>query len=165
MFFNSCNGQVKKSLLKGNETTSTSQPKLIHRSTNPGDNVHGGLQDKKGNLWFVTTGDGVYRYDGKSFTQFTATNGHIGNIVNCIFEDKDGKIWIGTVAGAGLYDGKTFTEIKIPLPKNLPPNKYHITHDVFSIMQDKAGSYGSQLLMEFISTMAKRLLRLSLIKA
>jgi ligand-binding sensor domain-containing protein len=139
MFLNPCNGQVKKSLLKGNETTSNTQPKLIHRSTNPGDNVHGGLQDKEGNLWFVTTGDGVYRYDGKSFAQFTTTNGLNSNNVNCILEDKDGKIWIGTVAGACLYDGKTFTEIKIPLPKSLAPNKYHNTHDVFSIMQDKSG--------------------------
>jgi ligand-binding sensor domain-containing protein len=54
-------------------------------------------------------------------------------------EDKAGKIWIGTEGGICLYDGKTFTKIQIPLRKNMPPNKYHNTHDVFSIMQDKSG--------------------------
>jgi ligand-binding sensor domain-containing protein len=48
-----------------------------------------------GNLWFGTTGEGVYKYDGKSFSQFTASNGLNSNKVYCILEDKDGKIWIG----------------------------------------------------------------------
>jgi ligand-binding sensor domain-containing protein len=57
-------------------------------------------------------------------------------------EDKDGKIWIGTEAGLCLYDGKTFTEIQIPLPKDLPANKnpyYRNLHWVYSIMQAKSG--------------------------
>jgi ligand-binding sensor domain-containing protein len=140
----SCNGQVKKDLSKEqvseSETISANQQKYIRtQSLNPGDNVHCSLEDKAGNLWFGTTGDGVYRYDGKSFTQFTAKNGLNSNAVNHMLEDRDGKIWIGTLAGLVLYDGKTFTKIQIPLPKNLPPNKYHNTHDVFSIMQDKSG--------------------------
>jgi ligand-binding sensor domain-containing protein len=139
MFFSSCNAQLKTILPNENEIISTGQPKLIHHSTNIGDNVHGSLQDKKGNLWFITTGDGVYKYDGKSFSQFTTANGLNGNMVYCILEDKEGKIWIGTVAGVCLYDGKTFSEIRIPLPENLPPNKYQNTHGVFSIMQDKSG--------------------------
>ncbi|MCW3090353.1 MAG: hypothetical protein JWP81_1422 [Ferruginibacter sp.] len=66
-----------------------------------------------------------------------------------MLEDKNGKIWIGTTAGLCLYDarlpdgqGKTFTKIEIPLPKNLPPNKsdlYRNSHWVFSIMQAKSG--------------------------
>ena len=126
-------GQMKTSLKPG-------QLRLIKsQSTNPGDNVHCGLQDRKGNLWFGTTGDGIYRYDGTFFTNFTTKNGLNSNSVNHILEDKDGKIWIGTGAGLVLYDGKTFTEIQIPLRENMPPNKYHNTHDVFSIMQDKSG--------------------------
>jgi ligand-binding sensor domain-containing protein len=139
MFFTSCHGQVNKSLSKENETISAGQPKLTHHTTNTGDNVHGSLQDKSGNLWFATTGDGVYRYDGKSFTQFTATNGLNSNSVNHMLEDKDGKIWIGTEAGLVLYDGKTFAKIQIPLRKNVPANKFQNTHDVFSIMQAKSG--------------------------
>ena len=57
-----------------------------------------------------------------------------------MLEDEGGKIWIGTGAGLVLYDGKTFAEIQIPLPKNMPPNKFQNTHDVFSIMQAKNGN-------------------------
>ena len=102
-------------------------------------NVQCGLQDKAGNLWFGTTENGVYKYDGKLFSQFTVTNGLNSNNIFSILEDKAGKIWIGTPAGVCLYDGKTFAKIQIPLRKNLPPNKFSNTHDVFSIMQDKSG--------------------------
>jgi ligand-binding sensor domain-containing protein len=142
MFVIPCNGQLKTILPNENETISAGQPKLIHHSANVGDNVHGSLQDKKGNLWFITTGDGVYKYDGKSFSQFTTANGLNGNMVYCILEDKDGKIWIGTDSGLCLYDEKTFAKIQIPIRKDQPPNKnqlYRNSHGVFSIMQDKSG--------------------------
>jgi ligand-binding sensor domain-containing protein len=146
VFMTSCNGQVKKDLPKEKVSESTvisvGHPKLIKNLgslKDDGNNVHCSMQDKAGNLWFGTTGDGVYKYDGKSFTQFNTSNGLNHNMVNHILEDKDGKIWIGTEAGLCLYDGKTVTEIQIPLPKNMPPNKFHNTHDVFSIMQDKSG--------------------------
>lgn len=140
----SCNGQVKKDLSKEKvnelEMVSSEQPKLVRtQDSQPSDNVNSSLQDKAGNLWFGTTGEGVYKYDGKSFTQFTATNGLNSNLVHCILEDKDGRIWLGTAAGVSLYDGKTFSRIQIPLPKNIPPNKYLNRHNVFSIMQDKSG--------------------------
>lgn len=122
-------GQMKTSLKSGQLSLIKSQ------STNPGDNVHCGLQDKAGNIWFGTTGDGVYHYDGTFFTNFTTKNGLNSNMVNHILEDKDGKIWIGTEAGLVLYDGKTFAEIRIPFRKNMPSNRY----EVWSIMQDKSG--------------------------
>jgi len=46
--------------------------------------VHCGLQDKTGNLWFGTTGDGVYRFDGKLFTNFTMKDGLDTNQIQCI---------------------------------------------------------------------------------
>jgi hypothetical protein len=142
--------QVKKELPKEkvseSKITATGYPKLIATLSLPKhDNVHCSLQDKAGNLWFGTTANGVYKYDGKSFVQFTAANGLTSNSVNHILEDKAGKIWIGTAARLVLYDGKTFTKIQIPLRKNIPPNKNRNSHDVFSIMQDKSGNYGSQL--------------------
>ena len=144
IFGTSCNGQVKKDLPKEKVSESiiisANQQKYIKsQSLNKGGNVHFSLQDKAGNLWFGTTGDGVYKYDGRSFTQITAKNGLNSNSVNHMLEDKDGKIWIGTEAGLVLYDGKTFAKIQIPLRKNMPANKFQNTHDVFSIMQAKSG--------------------------
>ncbi|GAB2558355.1 two-component regulator propeller domain-containing protein [Spirosoma aerophilum] len=66
--------------------------------------------DKTGNLWFGTTGEGVYRYDGKLFTQFTKQDGLSSNTVWCLVEDRAGNIWVGTRnIGLYRYDGKTFT--------------------------------------------------------
>jgi ligand-binding sensor domain-containing protein len=129
-----CNGQAKKGLPKEKE-----HPKLIKDIGNG--NLSYALQDKSGNIWFGTSDNGLYKYDGKSFSQFTVTNGLNSNDVYCLLEDKDGKIWIGTKAGPCLYDGKTFTKIQIPLPKNLPPNKnpLHQNHWVYSMMQAKSG--------------------------
>jgi ligand-binding sensor domain-containing protein len=144
IFGTSCNGQVGNDLPKENviesKIISAGQPKLIKtQGSQTSDNIGCSLQDKAGNLWFGTTGEGVYKFDGKSFRQFTVTNGLNSNSVHCIMEDKDDKIWIGTGAGVCLYDGKTFAKIQIPLRKSLPPNKYRNTNNVFSIMQDKRG--------------------------
>jgi ligand-binding sensor domain-containing protein len=138
-FCTSCNGQVKKGLAKEkvseSRKTSANQQNLIKtQSLNKGDNVHCSLQDKAGNLWFGTTADGIYKYDGKSFTQFTTSNGLNHNFIYHILEDKDGKIWIGTNAGAFFFDGKTFTKLKIALPNDTPS----IKNDVFSIIEDKS---------------------------
>ena len=135
----SCNGQAPKDLPK----EKVSEPKILaieppKIKKTQGNNVSSSLEDKAGNLWFGT-GDGVYKYDGKSFRQFTMANGLTSNKITSLLEDKAGKIWIGTEAGLCLYDGKTFATVQIPLPKNMPPNTQRNTHNVFSIMQDKSG--------------------------
>ena len=65
-------------------------------------------QDRIGNFWFGTNGDGLVRYDGKSLDKFTKKEG-IGTAVRGIVEDKDGNVWFGTSSGLIKYDGKLFT--------------------------------------------------------
>jgi streptogramin lyase len=138
LFGSACNGQVKKDLPKEKE-----HPKLIKTIGSPRyGNVQCILQDKAGNLWFGTTENGLYKYDGKSFSRFLETDGLNSNTIYSILEDKDGKIWIGTEAGLCLHDGKTFAAIEIPLPKNLAPNEkpnWGNSHRVSGIMQAKSG--------------------------
>ncbi|MBK6355064.1 MAG: hypothetical protein IPF46_17155 [Saprospiraceae bacterium] len=64
------------------------------------------LQDKSGNYWFITLNNGVYHYDGKTFTNFLSHE-----VLVCILEDKAGNIWVGSWAHGGVYryDGKLFT--------------------------------------------------------
>ncbi len=150
LFGTSCNGQVKKDSLKGklNESKiiAIGQPKLVRNLgslKDKGHNVHCSLQDKAGNLWFGTSGDGLYKYDGKLFTQFTKSNGLNSNTVWCILEDKSGKIWIGTDDGICLYDpwaslrtgDNQFTKIQIAIPNEMRSS----SNNVWSIMQDKSG--------------------------
>ncbi len=141
MFFTSGNAQVKKDLPKENATISTAQPKPI--KLGPG-NVHCSLQDKKGNLWFGTTYEGVYRYDGKSFTNFTSKDGLNSNNILSLLEDKKGNIWFGTDAGVSHYNGKTFTNIPVTFadgnnlnPSDSPNNLQF--NFVSSMLEDKSG--------------------------
>lgn len=130
-----CNSPVKKDLSKAKELP------IVFKSMGKS-NASRFLQDKSGNLWFGTTDNGLYKYDGKSFNQFTINDGLDCNKIYCILEDKDGKIWVGTEMGLCLYNGKTFSKIQIPLPKNLPPNKNPVfqTHWVYTMLQAKNGN-------------------------
>ncbi len=119
-----------------------SQPKLIKTIGSPRyGNVQCILEDKAGNLWFGTTENGLYQYDGKSFTRFLVGDGLISNNIHCMLQDRSGNIWIGTTAGLCMYDGKQFRPITIPLPKDLPPsnNPNYPSHWIFSIMEAKDG--------------------------
>ena len=88
VFLTSCKGQVKTNWAKENATLFTGQPKPIKSG---GGNVHCSLQDKKGNLWFGTTSNGGYRYDGKSFTNFTTKDGLNSNNILSLKKNKKGK--------------------------------------------------------------------------
>lgn len=141
--FSSCNGQVNTKL----PIDSVSQPKIIKtQGTGPGANVCSAVQDKAGNLWFGTTGEGVYRYDGKSFVNFTVKDGLSNNYVWCMYVDNPGNMWFGTANGLCRYDGKRF--ISVPVFGSNRSNFYlhqggapSVENAVWSIMQDKTGGY------------------------
>lgn len=147
MFFTSCHGQVKNDLPKepvSEQLSFTSKKDKLTKTqgSNEHQNVHCSLQDKDGNLWFGTTGEGVYRYDGKVFTQFTEKDGLSNNSVWSILEDKSGNIWFGTDDGVSRYDGKTISKISftststIGLIEAIPQSGKNA---VWSMMQDKSG--------------------------
>ncbi|GJM33615.1 MAG: hybrid sensor histidine kinase/response regulator [Saprospiraceae bacterium] len=69
------------------------------------------LQDSDGFLWFATK-DGLNRYDGYSFDYYNHqpadTFSLSGHIVNTIFEDSRGWLWVGTNNnGLNLFDRQT----------------------------------------------------------
>jgi ligand-binding sensor domain-containing protein len=68
------------------------------------------LEDRNGTMWFVTDGNGIFKYKNGEFVHLTAKNGLTDNSVADILEDKQGNIWIGTFyGGVSKYDGKTYT--------------------------------------------------------
>lgn len=87
------------------------------------DMVRSCFQDKSENIWFGTNGNrngGLDKYNPKTkqFTNFNESDGlclyktidRCYNGVQCIYEDKKGKLWIGSGLGQlHIYDGKTFT--------------------------------------------------------
>ena len=115
----SCNGQTittqrNKTVVEQQSFTSKNTKLTKTQGTDEYQQVTCSLRDRAGNLWFGTTGEGVYRYDGKKFTQFTEKDGLCNNLIFLIFEDKDGNIWLGSKTVISYFDGKKFTNISIP---------------------------------------------------
>jgi hypothetical protein len=101
-------------------------------------------EDKSGNIWFSTgeanagQGNGVFCYNGRYITRFTAKNGLCNtsdfksDFVSCMMEDNTGKIWFGGYGGICWYNGKTFTNFTSKDGFNQQP--------VNCIVKDKAGN-------------------------
>ncbi len=148
IFFTSCNGQTKK---EQPSKTVVEQPSFTSKNikltktqgSNEYQNVHCIIQDKDGNIWLGTTGEGVYRYDGKEFTQFTEKDGLSSNTVWSIIEDKLGNIWFGTGNGVSRYDGKTISIIPFTVSNSSgfgTSTPQSGKNTVWSIFQDKKGT-------------------------
>ncbi len=102
--------------------------------------------DKNGNMWFTTTKEGVFRYDGNTFTNFTKKDGLCSNSVNSVIEDNKGILWFATAKGLCSYDGGNF--FSIPLPKRTsqdvsPETGFPSaeTEAIVSIIQDSKGDF------------------------
>ncbi|MBE0639199.1 MAG: hypothetical protein IH598_11820, partial [Bacteroidales bacterium] len=94
--------------------------------------VLSGFRDKAGNLWFGTFGNGVSKYDGKSFTTYNSSHGLIHNLVEAITEDSHGNIWFSTYGGASKYNGVFFENFTTE--QGLPGN--HVNR----IIEDNRGN-------------------------
>lgn len=55
-----------------------------------------GITDEKGNLWMTTYGGGVWKYDGKTLSNFEINNGEEEVLLISIYQDIMGTIWLGT---------------------------------------------------------------------
>lgn len=65
-------------------------------------------EDKKGNVWFGTSGSGITVYDGKSFKLYHLKEGLHGIRILSMVCDKKGNVWIAHENGLDKFDGKTF---------------------------------------------------------
>jgi ligand-binding sensor domain-containing protein len=130
--FTSCNGQTSTSETTSNINSSPKneeQPKIVRTLGTQCENVVCQLIDKDGNLWFSISGEGAYRYDGKTFANFTTKDGLYNNNVSAIVQDKAGNILFGTNSGICKYDGNKFT--KYPVPDTL---------SITCMLEDKDGN-------------------------
>jgi ligand-binding sensor domain-containing protein len=90
------------------------------------------FQDRDGDFWFGTNGDGVCRYDGKSLTYLSMEEGFGGEAVRGILQDRDGAMWFATNRGVSRYESGVFTNYT---------GASGLTDDsVWSIMRDSAGT-------------------------
>ena len=152
LFILSCNNRssVKRSDYnvpqKEITDTSTSKEESKPVKYGLGELVTNGLLDRDGNMWFTTNKDGIYKYDGKTFRNFTEKDGLFSNDVWSAMQDKDGVLWFGTAKGLCSYNGIKF--VNLPLPQVDPANVSPITayasnstNVVTSIIQDRKGHF------------------------
>lgn len=127
VFCTFCRGQVKTDLPKNNIK---SQTKSVITSTGPNQITRNIIQDRKGNIW-IAAFDGIFRYDGKSFTNITSKVSSARFF--SVLEDRKGNLWFGSIgSGVYYYDGKSF--------RNFTAKEGFAGNGVTAIYEDKTGN-------------------------
>ena len=112
--------------------------------------VHDLIQDRQGFIW-VAGNNGLFKYDGKTFTPFLAalkdTIGLRDNKINVVRQTRDDKIWIGTSKGLHLLVRDSVSYIR--MHKDPSGDQEH----VLDIFEDSKGNlwistYGGLFLKE-----------------
>ncbi|MEQ1586969.1 MAG: two-component regulator propeller domain-containing protein [Cyclobacteriaceae bacterium] len=125
VFCTSSGGQDKTDLPKGNIQSKDVIPSNIPKSITR--NI---IQDRKGNIW-IAAFDGVFRYDGKLFTNITSQISSARFF--SVLEDRKGNFWFSSVgSGVYYYDGKSF--------QNFTTREGLLNNDVGDIYEDKKGN-------------------------
>ena len=76
-----------------------------------GSNIMVIYQDKKNVYWFGSWETGVYRYDGKTFINYTTKHGLQNNRIDEIKEDKLGNIYFNNGGEISKFDGQNFIKV------------------------------------------------------
>lgn len=123
-------------------------------------------QTKQGFLW-IGTAEGLCRYDGKTFVNYTTADSLTDNFVNTTFLDSKNRLWIGHYQGGiTLFDNVNFKKIKNTKLLDSRINKIYESKDhtiwictqnndllyIDSTLQIKKSSFNSGILWDIIET-------------
>ena len=75
------------------------------------DSVYSLLTARDGTLWAGTDGGGLIRYQQGAFRAFGAAEGLTNPFVRVLFEDRAGRLWVGTDRGLFRLDGETLQRV------------------------------------------------------
>jgi ligand-binding sensor domain-containing protein len=127
VFCTSCERQNKTDQQTDNAKSETREEVISYGPTSV---VRTIKQDRKGNIW-MTSWEGIFRYDGKSFTNITSKVSSARFF--SLLEDRNGNFWFGTIgSGVFYYDGHTF--------QNFTTKEGLISNEIGCIYEDKAGN-------------------------
>ena len=71
--------------------------------------IPGIMVDSKNNIWAITWGGGVLKYNGGNWQHFTTNDGLASDFGRAIIEDNEGRIIVGTTAGVSTYNGESWS--------------------------------------------------------
>ncbi len=127
VFCTSCKGQSKSDQPKNNIKPEIKEEIAYHGPNHITRNI---IQDRNGNIW-IASWDGVFRYDGKSFTNITSKVSSARFF--SLLQDRKGNFWFGSIgSGVYYYDGKSF--------KNFTTRDGLINNEITCIYEDKTGN-------------------------
>lgn len=110
---------------------SESQIKELATSKVPKGQVRNIKQDRNGNILIAAAWGGVFRYDGKSFTNLTSSKIGLHRFWD-VLEDRRGNLWFATTdSGVYNYNGKSF--------QHFTTREGLANNAVMCIYEDKAG--------------------------
>jgi len=69
--------------------------------------------DKEGNVWFTTSGDGLYCITSSPFTNYGQPQGLTTSLVKHIAEDKQGNLYAGTINGLFVRRNNRFSRVQL----------------------------------------------------
>lgn len=72
--------------------------------------VHQVYQGGKGIIW-ISTENGLNRYDGYNFQTYTTADGLCNDNVNCVMHDSKGNLYIGTISGLCVYKNNRIEKV------------------------------------------------------
>ncbi|MBK8341689.1 MAG: hypothetical protein IPK99_17700 [Flavobacteriales bacterium] len=64
-------------------------------------------EDRSGHIWFAAEHQGVFRYDGTSFTNYGPKDGLSSGGILAIMEDREGRFWFGGFGELFRFDRKS----------------------------------------------------------
>lgn len=109
-------------------------------------NVSDVLQDKSGHIWFSSPGQGLFRIrmSGKSpvaIDSFHCTDRASANVIYCIVEGYDGRIWTGTTFGHSAFDPQSGKFVNYDKRDGLFMKQYMFALPDSSILSSGKGGY------------------------
>lgn len=90
-------------------------------------------EDNKKNVWFSTYSCGLTKFSGGVFTVYNDKHGLGCVSLNCIYEDNEGVLWIGTINGLGRLKDEKFTHFTI--------KDGLFNNNIYKILEDKKGNF------------------------
>lgn len=98
-----------------------------HRFFKTGNAVRSIYEDKAGNFWVGTEGNGLLLFDREkgTFTTYTESNGLSSNAVLNTLEDRSGNLWISTFSGISKFDPRQKTFKNFYVADGLQSNQFN----------------------------------------
>ena len=96
------------------------------------------FQDSRYHYWFLTDGQGVYHYDGKTILHYSSKHGLPNDRIRSIQEDDQGNIYIVSLNGVTQFNGQKFTTLPV-----VESNDWRLdSKDLWFCILGKTGEYG-----------------------